>query len=274
MKKITLFVFTLTLFTTAFVNAQTRALKKVMELKMPKTSEDDMPGTRGASVAWNPLTKKYYASFAGNMGYPMGVFDATGKRISADDLTTMIDTRGLWYNPVTKTISGNGYSDFGWFSYVLDAKGIPAEIKTDFDGQYQPNEQSVGVFDPATKMLLFLYGSQVHFYKIATADSSKAIQLHVGRRLSDGAAVDEDPSYLPEDYNYTSIVFTGIKGAQIGVLNTTEKQIELYNMANGYRQQVLTLPSDASLQSSFNFAYANGIYWLFDIPNRKWVGYK
>ena len=35
--------------------------KKVMELKMPKTVDDEMPGKRGACVAWHPVQKKYDA---------------------------------------------------------------------------------------------------------------------------------------------------------------------------------------------------------------------
>src|SRR4051812_44622439 len=101
---------------TVMGQAPTQSLKKVAELKMPLTAEDEMPGTRGASVAWHPIQKKYYASFAGNVDFPMGVFDATGKRVSADELKTQADTRGLWYDPAKKTIAGNGYSDFGWFS--------------------------------------------------------------------------------------------------------------------------------------------------------------
>jgi hypothetical protein len=273
MKKITLFLLA-TLLMAGGTIAQNRTLKQVMELQMPKTAGDDMPGTRGASVAWHPVSKKYYASFAGNMGYPMAVFDAKGKRLSDENLTTMIDTRGLWYNPTTKKISGNAYSEFGWFSYVLDAKGIPTDVKTDFEGQNQPDAQSVGVYDPTTKMLMFLHGSQVHFYNSATSDSSRAVLLHFGRKQSEGPGENEEAAYTPEDYNYTSIVYTGIKGAQVGVLNITEKQVELYNYSNGYRQQVLKLPVDAPVEVSFNFAYANGIYWFFDIPNRKWIGYK
>ena len=59
---------------------------------MPKTADDDMPGTRGAGVAWHQY-KKYYANFAGNVGYPSAVFNATGKRLSSDDAETMVDTR-------------------------------------------------------------------------------------------------------------------------------------------------------------------------------------
>jgi len=274
MKKIIWLIIGLVLISAGSIEAQNRQLKKVMELKMPKTADDVMPGTRGASVAWNPVTKKYYASFAGNMAYPMAVFDVSGKRISDSSLTTMIDTRGLWYNPVTKKISGNAYADYGWFSYVLNARGIPTDLKFDYEGQNQPDAQSVGAYDASTQSLLFLLGSQVHFYNLTTGDSIKAIQIHWGRKLNEGPGDDEDAYSSNEDYNYTSIVYTGIKGAQIGVLNTTNKEIELYNYSNGYKQQALSLPMNAKTEASFNFAYANGIYWLFDIANRKWVGYK
>src|SRR5438552_2828335 len=92
-----------------------KTLTKTIELKMPKTADDDMPGTRGAAVVWHPLQKKYYASFAGNEGYPMAVFDITGKRLSGDEQTCLKDTRGLWYNPKLNKICGNGHSDIGWF---------------------------------------------------------------------------------------------------------------------------------------------------------------
>ena len=61
--------------------ATEKTLKKIATLKMPRTVDDDMPGTRGACVAWHPVQKKYYAAMAGNIGYPMGVFDGSGKRI-------------------------------------------------------------------------------------------------------------------------------------------------------------------------------------------------
>lgn len=64
--------------------------RKVATLSMPGET-----GNNGGSVVWHPVLKKYYASFAGNASYPMGVFDPTGKLISPEDIETMFDTRGL-----------------------------------------------------------------------------------------------------------------------------------------------------------------------------------
>ncbi len=100
------------------------ALKKVLSL--PLGGED---GSNGASVVWHPVQKKYYASFAGNSIFPFGVFDAKGKKLSDDSQEAMFDVRGLWYNPITKTIQANGYSDYGWGEYKLDKKVSPQKLQ-------------------------------------------------------------------------------------------------------------------------------------------------
>jgi hypothetical protein len=273
MKKV-LFLLPALFLVSLILNAQTpQSLKKVMELQMPKTVDDDMPGTRGASVVWHPIQKKYYASFAGNIGYPMAVFDIKGKRLSSEDLATMMDTRGIWYNPVTKQVCGNGYSTAGWFSYTIDKTGIPTDAEFTFEGKFQPGDQSVGVYNPTAKQVLFLNLSQVFMYD-KDAEPKDSVAIHWGRKKADGPADNEDLFKMHEDYNSTSVIYTGIKGQELGFLNITNQQIELYDIKTGYLTKVLSLPDTSVVESVFNFAYANGIYWLFNIEMRKWVGYK
>jgi hypothetical protein len=257
--------------------AQSPALKPVLELRMPKTAEDSLCGTRGASVCWNPVTKLYYAAFAGNKSFPLAVFNVSGKRISNEDLTTMDDIRGIWYDPITKKISANGYDDAGWLVYSINDKGIPYEINTKFSGMNQPGVQSVGTYDSKLKLVYFLDESRVMKYEnfsdmFARVDDS--VQIHWGRKKSQGPGPEEDEYNRNDDYNFTTVVATGITGAELGFLNTLDKKIELYDVKQGYLQQSLKLPADAPVESMFNFSYTNGIYWLFDIKNRKWIGYK
>lgn len=273
MKKIIPLIIALVLISYGSLMAQTRSLKQVMELQMPKTAEDELCGTRGASVCWHPITKKYYAVFCGNSGFPLAVFTPAGKRISVDDLTAMEDLRGMWYNAEAKILVANGYSDIGWLSYDLDNAGIPAKINYLFADMHQPEAQSVGSYDARSKNVFFLDRSRVMMYNIfgRIADSA---QIHWGRKKSQGPGADEDELDENENYNFTNVVATGIKDAEFGLLNTTEKQIELYDAKEGYLKQTLKLPEGAPVEASFNFAFSNGIYWLFDITNRKWIGYK
>jgi len=273
MKK--LFLLSLALLTIIATQAQSAAqrLKKVTELKMPKTADDDMPGKRGASITWHPVQKKYYAVFAGNAAYPMAVFDDKAKRLSSDSQTAMIDSRGLWYDPATKLISGNGYDDNGWFTYKLDSKGILSDINIIVEGMNQPDAQSVGAYNSAGKQIMFLFRSQVYIYN-KDAEVEDSLLIHWNRKKIDGPADDEDPEDAPEDYNHTTLVYTGIKGQELGFLNITNKQVELYDIKTGFLTKTLSFPETAVTEALFNFSYANGIYWLFNMDLRKWVGYK
>ena len=155
--------------------AQSRTLQQVLELQMPKTTDDELCGTRGAGVCWNPVTQQYYAAFCGNTGFPMGVFSNAGKRVSGEDLTTMEDIRGIWYNIASKKIMANGYGEIGWISYELDSKGIPTEIYHKFPDMNQPSEQSVGSYDAGLKRVCFLSGDHVFYTAISRTNMPRLL---------------------------------------------------------------------------------------------------
>lgn len=258
-------------------NAQTkRSLIKIStELAMKKKlSTDASSGTRGASVAWHPIQKKYYAVMAGNVKYPAAVFDANGIRLSSDNLTTMADCRGLWYNAVTKKIEGNQFSDYGWFAYILDAKGIPTDVEETQNEKCQPSDQCAGVYNTENNKVYFLSGSELYEYNASKCQVEGTIVIHFGKSKSQDISPDEDATVSPEYYNSSTLVYTGVKKAEFGFLNPDEGQIELYDKSTGLLTSILRLPSDAPMEEFFNFAYANGIFWLFDVEARKWVGYK
>jgi hypothetical protein len=274
MKKLILSLFILSPF---LLSAQViKPLKKTITLKMPKTADDDMPGTRGANVVWHPVQKKYYAAMAGNSGYPLAVFDATGKRLSDEDVECQVDVRGLWYNNKTKKLGGNGYGETGWFSYSLDENGVPYKAEILFEGRNQPGEQSVGAFNAAKNMVYFLSGQQVMVYNNMAEDvADSTVRFYAGVSKKTDINEDDDETYLNEDdYNYTTLIYTGIPKAEFGILNKTEKQVELYDRKSGLLTHVLKFPEDATTELSFNFSYSNGTYWLFNMDTRIWTGYK
>ncbi len=276
MKKYLALLTALVLFSTV-LRAQSRTLKQLLELQMPKTQADDYCGTRGAGVCYNPVNQKYYAAFCGNTKFPMAVFTAAGKRISDDTLTAMEDIRGIWYDPATKKILANGYNNIGWLYYTLDNRGIPANINYKFSDMNQPSAQSVGAYDAGLRYVCFLDGSQVKLYENFEnlfANLKDSVQLHWGRKKSQGRGENEQAQVGNVDYNYTNVIVSNIKGAEFGVLKFADRQIELYDYKTGYLQQTLKLPASAPVEPALNFAFCNGIYWLFDIENRKWKGYK
>jgi hypothetical protein len=250
------------------LNAQkTQTLKKVLELKIPREG-----GANAACVAWHPVSKKYYAVMAGNTDFFIGAYNSSGKLLSPASQRALFDVRGLWYNPHTKTLQANGYNDFGWGEYKLDNKGFPTDIKVLYDDMNQPDEQSVGAYNPKQDALYF-FNSEGGIDVYKNGHYETAIELYLGKAKDDEDDYSDNEDVL-EDYNTTTVVYTGIPNAELGLLNYTNKEIELYSLKDGYMTKKLTLPNDAPTKEFLNFAYCNGCYWLFDTESRIWKGYK
>lgn len=244
------------------LTAQNRMLKKVIELAMP----GDL-GSNGASVVYHPVQKKYYCAFAGNSDYPLAAFDLKGKLLTGADITTGFDVRGMWYNSKTKTIQANGYNDFGWTDFKINTKGVPTGNEVFMAGMTQPDAQSVGLFNDKLQKVYFLKNISIVKYDL------KGNELDSMQLFPKMVADDQMGDGLPEDYNGTPI-YTGILKGEIGLLNNTDKKIELFNLATGKPTTAWQLPNDAPDNVLFNFAYSNGIVWLFDKEARTWYGYK
>jgi tetratricopeptide (TPR) repeat protein len=241
--------------------------KPDLQLIMPNESYG---GSNGSSVVWHPLQKRYIAAMAGNAGFPLSIFDAGGKRLSADDQTCQYDIRGLWFHPEKQLVQGNAYDNGGWFAYSIGSN-FKLAGKILHEGSHQPGPHSVGTYYASNKRVGFLNGNKITFYDPNTGEvdveKSVAIQPLVPN-------VDF-PDDLAEDYNETSAVFTGIPGKEIGLLNINEAKVELYDLKTGKLSGVAKLPDGIDyLYSMFNFAYANQLYWFYDKNTRIWNGFK
>lgn len=268
MKKICLFFLPIFLVAVSLkAQIEKKNVQKVLELKMPGTG-----GANGAAVAWHPVFKKYYASMAGNISFPLGVFDINGKLLSEETQEAMFDIRGLWYNSDTKTLQMNGYNDFGWAEYQLDKQGLPVDVKIIREGMNQPSEQSAGAYNAREEKIYFFNNDEgnIEIYDLSTSSYEESITLKLGRAEGKSGSNSD----VLENYNSSTVIYTGIPGAEIGLLNFENNMLELYNIKSGYLTRKLVLPTDAPSPGMLNFAYCNGIYWLFDKSERAWKGYK
>ncbi len=267
-----LFFLTVLLLFSAASFAQRSNMEEVMILQMPTD-----PGARASSVAWHPTLKRYYAPKSGNAVYSMGIFDPEGNLISPEGLQTNFDIRGFWYNPKLKTFCANGYNDDGWVTYKLDKDGIPADITHDVEYMAQPDVHSVGSFDAKNNYVYFLKGQNVIAYNASKFDEAKKIRLYINSKNKDAAELmdilySEDET--PENVNYTTVIYTGIPKAEFALLNVEDKTIDFYDMTTGYITRISKLPSDAPAETMLCFSYANNIFWLFDLGNKMWHGYR
>ncbi|MGE0635958.1 MAG: hypothetical protein AB7G44_10680 [Bacteroidia bacterium] len=211
-------------------------------------------GTNGTAVVWNPDKQVYYAAIAGNAVYPLETFGSGGNLKYAN--TTEIDVRGLWYNAKTKKLEGNGAGEVGYFSYMMNASGEPRTPEVTLSGQHQPDFQSVAAFDG--KKLYFFFDGKITSYS-TKGKAGKSLALK-----NSPASVDV--------LNATTVVYTGRKGEEFGLLDYDAKRVYLFNKKGVYTATV-NLPGSAITGNMFRFAFANGKIWLYDVDSRSWTGY-
>ncbi len=259
------------LFFIQAVSAQ-KQLAKELSLYIP--GED---GSNSGAVVWHPKFKRYYTSMIGNAVYPMAIFSDKGHLIDGN-FEAGADLRGLWYNAATKQIEYNCYDEGGIGHYVLNATGEIINRESDKEGSYQPNEQSVGTYNEKDKLFVFPDNDfTLLSYKTIGGEIESRTKLHLdcsSKKQAD--EVSDQEMAERRDVRNTSVLYTGIKNSEFAVLNMDKNVIELYNGKTGLMTDKKRLPEGFSvpLYRSFNFSYANGIWWFFNKENRTWEGYK
>jgi len=224
---------------------------------------EGLEGTNGCAVAWHPIYEMYYAMTAGNADYPMESFDAKGK--IQQTTTPQVDMRGLWYNTDYETLEGNTYEEQDIVSFYTDEEGtlsLEEEPVTELYELAVNEAQSV-----------LCYNSEEALY--VSFDQANGVLSTFD--MENGDALDDIELKLnidDEKINYTTVIYTGIKGGEYGLLNHADKLVYLINQDNGKIGTTIKLPKDAITGDAFRFSYANGQIWLYDTDKRQWTGYR
>jgi hypothetical protein len=234
-------------------------LHSIAELKM-SLAFTDKSGTNGAAVAFNPSEKVYYAVMAGSEEFPLEKFDIFGNSIIS--AKAGIDVRGMWWNPKTKSLEMNAYGDYGYYKIELKENGDPMGIASKLVfGQNQPSEQSSAAFDPVKQQLFFYDNGVIYTYSLKSGKVRK-------KRLS----LDIQADIV--NINSTSMIFTGIKGLEYGVLNYVDGELLLFDKKHGKHSGTVNFIHNAPLSNALRFSYANKLVWLFNAEYGIWYGYE
>ena len=213
--------------------------------------------TNPGSVVFHPTEDLYYTSRCGNISYPLITFSATG--VVLNNTNTAVDTRGMWWNPNTNQLERNAFNIIGWSTIDLDVNHFATNLFTTlFTGMHQPDAQSVGSYDPVNNQVLFYSAGTLKRYNRNTA-------LEVSSTPLTGVALT--------NVNTNSIIYTGVAGYEIGLLDYVAKKVLLFNGSTGVFTGSSQLPATAVTSSAFRFSYANDLVWLYNFSDSKWYSY-
>lgn len=222
-------------------------LSKSVTLKYTATE-----GTNGCAIAYHPKKKLYYSTIAGNKQYPLEVFDKKGTSIKADK--GGFDSRGVWFSKdglEARAFSGEVYS------LTVDGNGLPSGGMNKKYAINPNNEHAIPAYDAKKKTLVFYSDGNLVFYDSKSGENKGSLSLDL---------------YNTSNINSTTVIYTGVKNKEFGLLNHDKKEILLFDR-KGNKTGTAKLPTNAVTHSMFRFSYANNLVFLYDVETRTWTGY-
>ncbi|WP_025741282.1 HYR domain-containing protein [Aquimarina pacifica] len=218
--------------------------------------------TNWTSVAFNPNLNLYYSLRAGNTGMPFRTYDDQGNTLVTN--TTGLDFRGLWWNPNTNELQGNGAGTSGYRTIALDGSGYATNGGNTFvTGLNQPNNQSNGTYDYHANEIIFYHSEVLYRYDME------------GNQLGSTTIVNF-PEVSNGDITTRSIGYTGVPGAEIVIYSELNARVYFIDKATAtYNGDFLDMPAGAPTPNNYGFTYANGYVFLReDSSADSWVSYQ
>ena len=217
-------------------------------------------GTNATGVAFNPTLSLYYAAIAGNTGFPLETFSATGAPLFQTN--TGFDMRGMWWNPNTNQLESNGYNTGGIWKYNLNASGYALNTGISiFTGMNQPTAQSNGDYNCADNEIVY-YNAGAIMRRNRTTNA-----------LIGSLAITGLPVALG-NLNDNTICYTDCLAHEYALLDYVLKRVYFINKATGAYNGMSQLPATAVTNVSFRTSWANGLFWIYNTANLTWYSYQ
>jgi len=219
-------------------------------------------GVNASSVCWYPDKKIFVTLMAGNADYPLEGFTEQGQNVFSS--RTSLDARGIWYNLITRTIDLNLPGDGEWHSISFGRDLKTHSTKKLNVELYQPDFQSVATYNPDKRRVVYLdvKAKCIRLFDYRDPTKTEAIKL---KKLAD--------KNIAENYNQTSIGYTGIKDYEYILLHLTQKKLIFVNK-DGEQTAAIATPEGVELPVAFKFSYANKRVFFFNEKNRTWTAYR
>ncbi len=139
---------------------------------------------------------------------------------------------------------------------------MPSSSTDLFEGQNQPDFQSVGAYDFSKKTVVFfnMASGNLSLYSRKKPTKIKTLALDWGTQSA-------------ETINMYSVGFTGHAGYEYVLLDYDGGKLVYFNR-KGKLTGTTRLPADAPLNEAFAFSFANDRVFLYDKDARIWTAYK
>lgn len=249
------FVLLITNFAPVLLHGQTPFANTVQDIVL---TGGPGSGTNRSGVAFNPQLRIYYANVAGNMTFPFETFSETGTLLNT--VTSGIDVRGVWWNPLLNQLEMNTFSSQGIYSRTLDANGYATgtTVGIQTPTNVQPNTQSFGQYDWVNNH--FVYYNNGSIIRV-----NRATNAIVSTNVVTGL-----PATSITDF---SVGFFNVPNYELALYDYTNRRVYFVNGSTYAYTATTQLPLTALGPNWFNVAWSNNRIFLCNTSARTWHGY-
>ena len=209
-----------------------------------------------SSLSYNPITNRYYSTLSGSSAYDINCFDGTTGLLDAA-VTSGLDYRGTWWNPLTGQVEGNGFGS-GPIVRVNTSGNCPSGTTTTIFPSNQPNLQSCGELDPDDYEIIYFYLGSVYRVDRNTGLSYPNIVL----------------TGTPGGSNYAwrNMGYTGVTGFEYALYDRSNLEIHYYDKNTGAFSGSTAIGLALTSGLGYGFAYTNGQAWIYS--SNVWNGFE
>lgn len=220
---------------------------------------DQPSGGMGVTVVWNPAVKRYYAAVSGSGDRWLFIYDQKGQSVKAPYLLPF-DPGSLWVEAGGNSLKSYASGMEGLYEIHL-REGLPAYAENIFYALHNPVAIGNGAWVRRHRELWYYHDKTIFRYKTRHAHHRTPIHL--------------DIDDFENEINSMGMVYTDIKNGEIGLYDRAQHRILLYSSRNGRCTRILQIMDENGPKPLCgDFAYANGIFWLYDRETGNWQGYK
>ncbi|MGB0390609.1 MAG: T9SS type A sorting domain-containing protein [Salibacteraceae bacterium] len=203
-------------------------------------------GSTQYALVYNPVNSVYYTLDGNYIRTHSGI---NGSVLSSYYYSTTM--RGIWWNPATSNLEGNGYNSNGIITFTVNSTtGYVSGGTVLFSGSHQPYYQCQGVLDEANNEILYFYASSIYRYSRVT-----------GNLIGSTAISNMPASYTLTGYN---IIYTGCPGKEIGLYDRLNKKLLFINKATGAYVGASQLPTTAGTPYNWGVSFADDKLWVLN----------
>lgn len=214
--------------------------------------------TTRSGVAFDPNNELYFSVNAGTPTAPVETFASDGSDLAS--AIPYFDYRGVWWNPNSNQLEGNGYNSAGIVVQNVNASGYAIDTAfIQYSSNGQPNNQSNGEYDYDADEVIYYYNNSIYRYlrSNGTLISSSTIS-----GLPAGAAL-----------NPNSVGYTGVTGMEYCVYDYANQAVHYINKATTAYVASTYLPGDAIAVNNWGQSFANNRLFLYNSGTSTWKSY-